>query len=92
MVSRGIFGRYRLFTAPGDGRSFTWIFGMWTVKLQSNDRSRTTVAQGYRSDVGLIAGKPRQARLEIFPGFEHLVDVILVTFVYAEKVRKDREK
>jgi hypothetical protein len=50
------------------------------------------VAQGRRSDIGLTTGKPRQARLEIFPGFEHLVEVILVTYIYAEKIRKTREK
>jgi hypothetical protein len=50
------------------------------------------VAQGHRSDIGLTTGKPRQARLEIFPGFEALVDIIVVTYIFTEKIRKSREK
>jgi len=65
---------------------------MWTVTLKLSDDSKTIVARGHRSDIGIIAGKPRQARLEISPGFEHLVDVILVTYIYVEKIRKTREK
>jgi hypothetical protein len=34
---------------------------------------------------------PRPTSLEILPEGEHMVDLILVTFVYVEKVRKDRE-
>ena len=60
-------------------------------KLRLNDGSKTIVARGHRSNVGVI-GQPRQARLEILPGFEHFVDIILVTYVYAEKLRKDQEK
>jgi hypothetical protein len=33
----------------------------------------------------------RPTSLEILPEGEHMVDLILVTFVYVEKVRKDRE-
>jgi len=65
---------------------------MWTATLALNDDSTTIVAQSHRSDVGIIAGKPRQARLKISPGFEHLVDIILVTYIFVERIRKDREK
>jgi len=65
---------------------------MWTVTLELDDDSKTIVARSHRSDIGIIGGKPRQARLEICPGFEHLIDVILVTYIFAEKLRKDREK
>jgi hypothetical protein len=60
-------------------------------KLNVNDGSKTIVARGHRSNVGIV-GQPRQARLEILPDFKHLVDIILVTYVYAEKLRKDWEK
>ena len=60
-------------------------------KLELNDGSQTPVARGHRSNVGIL-GKPRQACLEIFPGFEHLVDIILVTYIFIEKLRKDRER
>jgi hypothetical protein len=62
------------------------------LKLELDDDSKTIVARSHRSDIGIIGGKPRQARLEICPGFEHLIDVILVTYIFAEKLRKDREK
>ncbi|KIM75706.1 hypothetical protein PILCRDRAFT_13354 [Piloderma croceum F 1598] len=90
IASKGVFAQHRVFTAPGDGRSFKWTLGVWRVTL--NNGSKTMVAQGHRSDIGLTTGRPSQARLEIFPGFEHLVDLILVTYIYAEKIRKTREK
>jgi hypothetical protein len=59
--------------------------------LVLNDGSETPVAESHRSDIGIF-GKPRQARLEIFPGYEHLVDILLITYIFVEKLRKDREK
>lgn len=61
------------------------------TKLELNDGSKTPVARSHRSDVGIFK-KPRQARLEILPDFEHLADIILVTYIYVEKMRKDRER
>lgn len=61
------------------------------LKLILDDGSKTPVAQSHRSDSGII-GKPQQARLEIFAGFEHLVDIILITYIFVEKLRKDRER
>jgi hypothetical protein len=60
-------------------------------KLALNDESKTPVARSHRSNIGIF-GKPCQARLEIFPGFEHLMDIILVTYIFVEKSRKDRER
>ncbi|KIM83534.1 hypothetical protein PILCRDRAFT_819162 [Piloderma croceum F 1598] len=88
---KGIFGRHRIFTAPGDGRLFKWTLGSFRVTLVLNDGSNTVVARGHRSNIGFI-GKPRQARLEIFPNFNHLADVILVTYLLTERIRKDRER
>jgi len=68
------------------------VDGLSHPKLVLNDGSNMVVARGHRSNVGLVFGKPRQARLEIFPNFEHLVDIILVTYVLTEKIRKDSEK
>jgi len=91
MPSKGVFGIYRIFTAPGDGRSFRWKLGDRRSTLELNDGSKMLVAQSHRSDRGMFGKPPRQARLEIFPGFESLVDIILITFVFAEKLRKDCE-
>ncbi|KIM79627.1 hypothetical protein PILCRDRAFT_74073, partial [Piloderma croceum F 1598] len=82
---------HRVFTAPVDGRHFKWTLGVWRSTLVLNDGSKTPVAQSHRSNIGII-GKPRQAGLEIYPGFEHLVDILLLTYIFVEKTRKDREK
>jgi hypothetical protein len=69
----------------------TTIIDIAILKLVLNDESKTPVARGHRSNIGLI-GKRRQARLEIYPGFEHLADILLITFIYVEKIRKDTER
>ena len=58
-------------------------------QLELNDDSKTSVAQGHRSNVGIV-GHPRHARLEIYPGFEHLADIILITYIYMEQRRKEK--
>jgi len=83
MPHEGTLMRHRVFTPPNDSRSFSWTTGVWTLRLDLNDGSKTAVARSHRSDAGIFSGKPRQARLEIFPGFEHLVDIILITYIYA---------
>ncbi|KIM79628.1 hypothetical protein PILCRDRAFT_823166 [Piloderma croceum F 1598] len=45
----------------------------------------------YKSNIGII-GKPRQVGLEIYPGFEHLADILLITHIFVDKIRKDRER
>jgi len=91
MPSEGVWGQHRVFTALTDGRSFRWTLGIWTSTLELDDSSKTPVARSHRSDIGIL-GKPRQARLEIFHGFEDLVDIILITFIFVEKLRKERER
>lgn len=47
----------------------------------------------HRRRMGIFTGgKARDTRLHIFPGFEHLVDDIVVTFVFVEHRRKERER
>ncbi|KZP12618.1 hypothetical protein FIBSPDRAFT_870138 [Athelia psychrophila] len=91
MPSKGIFAQHRVFTPPRDDRSFRWTLGMWTCSLILDDGSKTPVAESHRSNTGVL-GKPREARLEIFSGFEHLADVILIGYVFVEKLRKERER
>jgi hypothetical protein len=49
------------------------------------------VARFHRKSLGIFR-KARKASLEIFPTGEHIVDAIMVTFIYVEKLRKDRER
>ncbi|KIM79630.1 hypothetical protein PILCRDRAFT_550834 [Piloderma croceum F 1598] len=89
MPIKGILKHHRVFTAPGDGRSFKWHLGVHHSTLALNDDSKTPVVGRHGGNSRLI-GQARLARLEIFPGFEHLVDIFLITYIYVEKKRKDR--
>ncbi|KAF9463414.1 hypothetical protein BDZ94DRAFT_1258736 [Collybia nuda] len=61
------------------------------VQLIVNDDSKTPVAEFHRGSLGII-GKARPASLEIFEAGEHMIETILVTFIYIEKIRKDKER
>jgi hypothetical protein len=67
------------------------IDGTRKFKLVFDDGSKTPVARSHRRNARIL-GKPCQARLEILPGYEHLVDILLVTFIYLEKLRKQKER
>ena len=60
-------------------------------QLYLNDEAETPVARFHTRRLGIFR-KARQAFLEIFPAGEHIIDTIVVTFVYIEKVRKARER
>jgi hypothetical protein len=60
-------------------------------KLFLNDASTTPVATFHTKNWGIFSEK-RPAFLEIFPPGEHMVELILITFIYMEKLRKDRER
>ncbi|KAJ7041961.1 hypothetical protein C8F04DRAFT_946387 [Mycena alexandri] len=88
----GCYGRHRVFTAR-DGREFKWILGAYTSKasLQLNDSAETPVAIYRPKKLGLFS-KPRKASIEIFPPFEDMLDEIMVTFAYIERLRKTKER
>lgn len=54
------------------------------------DGKEIRVAVYHRRRLGVLTD-PRSASLEIFAEGEHMVDLIVVRFVYIEKLRKDRE-
>ncbi|KAJ7582043.1 hypothetical protein C8J56DRAFT_793156, partial [Mycena floridula] len=87
-VKFGWYGRHRAFTAP-DGKNYRWILGARVPTLVTDDKSETLIATFHRKR--WLFGK-RQAYLEIFPEGMHLADVILVTFIYIEKIRRDKER
>jgi hypothetical protein len=55
-----------------------------------NDSSDTPIAKFHDRKFGVLSG-PNPATLEIFSAGEHMVELILVTFIYMEKLRGDRE-
>ena len=56
-----------------------------------NDSAKTPVASFHHRKLGII-GKARPASLEIFAGGKDMVDLIVVTGVYMEKRRKEKER
>ncbi|KAF9463421.1 hypothetical protein BDZ94DRAFT_610006 [Collybia nuda] len=85
----GSYGRHRVFTGPDD-REYKWILGSWASKLVLNDGKKTPIARFRQKSYGIF-GRAHSARLEIEPAGEGIMDTILITFVYIEKTRKDRE-
>ncbi|KAF8352175.1 hypothetical protein F5887DRAFT_912732 [Amanita rubescens] len=82
--------RDRVFTGP-DSLEYQWILGCRFPELVRRDAARTPVARFHRRCLGFF-GKARRASLEIFPEGMHMVDLILVTFVYIQKIRNDAER
>jgi hypothetical protein len=60
-------------------------------KLVTDDEARTPIARTHRRCYGIL-GKRRKATLEVYPAGLHMLDLIIVTFVYVEHVRRDRER
>ncbi|TFK24651.1 hypothetical protein FA15DRAFT_669378 [Coprinopsis marcescibilis] len=82
-------GSDRVFTGP-DGREYRWVMRQRKSELYLGD-GNTLVAKYHFSHSGLIK-EARPSSLEITAQGEHMIDWIIVTFVYIEKLRKDRER
>ncbi|KAJ8082621.1 hypothetical protein PM082_008476 [Marasmius tenuissimus] len=85
----GPYGRHRVFTAK-DGKEYKWLQHSFHSELTTNDENKTTLAKSAQKSFGLI-GKAHPGYLEIFPTGEHMIDEIFVTFIYVEKLRKEKE-
>ncbi|OAX35003.1 hypothetical protein K503DRAFT_402989 [Rhizopogon vinicolor AM-OR11-026] len=84
----GLAGRKRVFTGP-DGRSYRWDIDRRVVVLSLNDGSQTVVARSHRATLGII-GRRRKATLEISPTVAHMMDIIIMTFIYVQRIRKKK--
>jgi hypothetical protein len=80
--------RKRTFTGPDDC-PYRWDMGIDALVLSRDDESRTEVARYHRSTLGII-GPKRKPRLEVNPDVEHMLDLIVLTFVYVQKIRLDK--
>ncbi|KAF9021633.1 hypothetical protein BDZ89DRAFT_1071281 [Hymenopellis radicata] len=72
----GWYCKNRIFTGP-DGKEYKWILNNES-KLVTNDAAQTPVV--------------RQAYMEVLPQAEHMLDIVLITYVYVEKIRKENEE
>ncbi|TEB27947.1 hypothetical protein FA13DRAFT_1755962 [Coprinellus micaceus] len=84
-------GSHRIFTGP-DGKEYRWKVANTKPVLYTNDEAQTHVAKFHQQDIISITPKAKAATLEIYPAGEHMVDLIVVTLVYIEKLRRDRER
>ncbi|KDQ59873.1 hypothetical protein JAAARDRAFT_56805 [Jaapia argillacea MUCL 33604] len=76
----------RKFQAP-DGREFKWIAtGLRSMKLVLNDGTKTLVA---KMTDGWLFTSNRKSRIEIFPAGQSIIDLIIITYVYVNKIRRD---
>ncbi|KAF9064217.1 hypothetical protein BDP27DRAFT_1230802, partial [Rhodocollybia butyracea] len=79
----------RVFTGD-DGKEYNGAFGVYVQRyLILSNGSNTVVAIFHPQR--FFWGKDR-ARLEIFPLGQHMVDEIVVTFTYIERIRKVRQR
>ncbi|KAG1732934.1 hypothetical protein EDB19DRAFT_1855240 [Suillus lakei] len=85
---RGLWGRKRVFTGP-DGCPYRWDLQFRV--LSRDDGSRTEVARFHRATLGII-GRKRKATLEVSPEVAHMMDTVIMTFIYVEKIRRDKEE
>ncbi|KAI9462956.1 hypothetical protein HD554DRAFT_2027397 [Boletus coccyginus] len=83
----GITGRKRTFTGP-DGRPYRWDM-LFDVVVVSTDN--VEVARYHRGSLGII-GPKKKPRLDVDPDVTHMLDLIILTFVYVEKLRMDKER
>jgi hypothetical protein len=60
------------------------------LQLERNEEPKTEIAHFHRSNLGIV-GTKHKADLEILPGGIHIVDDIVVTFVYLDKLRRARQ-
>ncbi|KAF6752884.1 hypothetical protein DFP72DRAFT_1070067 [Ephemerocybe angulata] len=88
----GWLGSDRIFTGP-DGKEYCWKLANTKPVLYTNDKTETHVAKFNQAALINLSNKLEgKANLEIYPAGEHMVDLIVVTLCYIEKLRRDRER
>ncbi|RDB30110.1 hypothetical protein Hypma_013945 [Hypsizygus marmoreus] len=83
----GCRGRNRVFVAP-DGREYKWKLNSRPPELRTNDERQTLVARFHLWRHPYFSSPPTPS-LEILPAGEHIADMILVSFIYIERLRQD---
>ncbi|KAI6014649.1 hypothetical protein EDC04DRAFT_2578696 [Pisolithus marmoratus] len=61
------------------------------TQLSRNDATRQELARSHRRRLGII-GPRRDPSLDVDPGLMNILDTIILTFVYVEKLRRDKEE
>ncbi|EIW78350.1 hypothetical protein CONPUDRAFT_60452, partial [Coniophora puteana RWD-64-598 SS2] len=84
-------GWHRCFTGP-DGKPYRWEAEIkaWICKLTLDDGMKTLIAKSQRSGKGVI-GKAQHAGLEVLEEGHHMLDTVVLTFVYMLKMFQEYE-
>ncbi|KAI0062117.1 hypothetical protein BV25DRAFT_1916401 [Artomyces pyxidatus] len=90
MPGKGVLQRRRIFTAS-DGRAYRWVLGMRTCWLKTDDGNDAKLARFHRSSTGII-GEAHNTFLEISPEAVPILEELVMTFIWVERRREQREK
>jgi len=82
--------RTRIFTA-GNGKKYAWASRALVCWLRRNDDSREVVVRKHRRTFGIGSGDAHYAWLEINPELIPILDEIVMSFVYIERRRQQRD-
>jgi len=80
--------RSRIFTGP-DGREYRWKRRNAKVELYLNDDSKRIVAKYHLPHTGWFIKPKNPATLVIEEPAVKIADLVVTTFVYMEKLRRD---
>ncbi|KAF9528282.1 hypothetical protein CPB83DRAFT_894545 [Crepidotus variabilis] len=83
-LRKGSWGLSRIFTGS-DGVEYEWRLASRVPTLYV-DGTETQVAAFHPNKVGNLK-EPKNGSLEIFPAGQHMMDLIMVTFIYVENYR-----
>ncbi|KAI6107311.1 hypothetical protein EDD17DRAFT_1713277 [Pisolithus thermaeus] len=83
-----LFSSSRTFTAP-DGKTYVW--NLWRTNCTLEEQgTNLQLVKYHRRNVGIVSPS-HPPYLEISPSVYHILDLVLVTFIYAERISKRRE-
>ncbi|KAG1818737.1 uncharacterized protein BJ212DRAFT_107875 [Suillus subaureus] len=85
--TKGILGRRRVFRGP-DGHLYKWKIGPRECILMLG---ATEVARHHPLNLGFKKAG-HEAYLEVFSPVEHMVDLVVLTFIYVEKLRRGSQE
>ncbi|KDR81208.1 hypothetical protein GALMADRAFT_116239 [Galerina marginata CBS 339.88] len=78
-------------TGP-DGKAYKWRIRRYSGCEFVRDDGEEAVLAKFLDNTFRITGPSFPTSLEIFPAGEEIMDYIFVTFLYVEKIRRDRTK
>ncbi|KAG2337051.1 hypothetical protein BDR05DRAFT_895856 [Suillus weaverae] len=85
--TKGILGRRRVFRGP-DGLLYKWKIGPRECILMHDG---VEVARHHPLNLGFRKAG-HEAYLEVFSPVEHMVDLVVLTFIYVEKLRRGSQE